>query len=161
VRISLLQAAALHGTHGRMCSQIRPEWTVSLEPLRAKLSGKAYIEPTDSMVLENYLSLEPVLSINRVGFRGSILKVLGTLGQAVDAALCCQRQCPLGRCESSFPIAVAPSVSHTCPPNCTGCRRRLWRGTATSPRLHIKQRFFCLARCLWEASTLGCSRTST
>ncbi len=99
----------LHGTHGRMCSQIQPEWTVSLEPLRAKLSGKAYIEPTDSMVLENYLSLEPVLSINRVRFRGSILKVLGSLGQAVDAAVCCQRQCPLGRCGSSFPIAVAPS----------------------------------------------------
>ena len=106
--------------------EVRLDWPVSnavLKPMRDATIAANLTEPTQDMVLANYMQRQPMSASSAdAGLSGRIRKIIGSVEESMDSSACCKQQCELGR--SSRPPGRA---------NCAQPPRRRAFPTKASP----------------------------
>ena len=79
--------------------EVRLDWPVSnavLKPMRDATIAANLTEPTQDMVLANYMQRQ-ALTVTEVPVDGRIRKIIGSVDESMDSTACCKQQCALGR----------------------------------------------------------------
>jgi hypothetical protein len=81
---------------------VRLDWPVSnavLKPMRDATIAANLTEPTQDMVLANYLQRQAMTAAGAddAGLDGRIRKIIGSVDESMDSSACCKQSCPLGR----------------------------------------------------------------
>ena len=76
--------------------EVRLDWPVSnavIKPMRDAMIAANLTEPTQDMLLANYLQRQTLAD----GLDGRIRKIIGSVEESMDSSACCKQQCALGR----------------------------------------------------------------
>ena len=110
--------------------EVRLDWPLSnavLKPMRDATIAANLTEPTQDMLLANYLQRQVLTAVTTdTGIEGRIRKIIGSVDESMDSSACCKQQCRLGR--SARPLGHAICAAQ--PP-----RRRAFP-TKASPSQH-------------------------
>jgi hypothetical protein len=102
--------------------EVRLDWPVSsvvLKPMRDAIIAANLTEPTQDMLLANYLQRQALLASSpEAGNEGRIRKVIGSVDESMDSSSCCKQQCALGRSARRLGRAICaqPRVDEPFPP---------------------------------------------
>ena len=102
--------------------EVRLDWPVSnavLKPMRDAMIAANLTEPTQDMVLANYLQRQALTaSSTDAGLDGRIRKIIGSVDESMDSSACCKQSCPLGRSARRLGRAICaqPRADEPFPP---------------------------------------------
>jgi hypothetical protein len=122
---------------------------VVLKPFRDATIAANLTEPTQDMVLANFIQRQAVeVAAAGTGILGRIRKIVGSIDESMDSSACCNKQCRLGR--SARPAGCAICAAHPAPASLShhGLPSRHEAARSRHGR-HFQHRLFC---CRWAAS---------
>ena len=102
--------------------EVRLDWPVSnavIKPMRDAMIAANLTEPTQDMLLANYLQRQALLASSpEAGNEGRIRKVIGSVDESMDSSSCCKQQCALGRSARRLGRAICaqPRADEPFPP---------------------------------------------
>ena len=95
--------------------EVRLDWPVAnavLKPMRDAMIAANLTEPTQDMLLANFLQRQVLTASNSdAGLSGRIRKTIGSIDESMDSSACCNKQCRLGR--SARPLGCAICAAHS------------------------------------------------